>query len=159
VKRRPPLLSDALRRNLHALSAIDPRLLVEDKLHSIAVHYRLALMREASLKQEIAAIVAADAADEVELLCGKAVIEIKPKDFNKGSAVAELMTHAPFSGRAPFFIGDDTTDESVFAVLPDWSGTGFSVEIAIQGADGVIPSPEHVRSWLTQVSLHAGRAQ
>ena len=36
-------LSDALRERLHALATIDPRLLVEDKLHSIAVHYRLAL--------------------------------------------------------------------------------------------------------------------
>jgi trehalose 6-phosphate phosphatase len=92
------------------------------------------------------------------MLCGKAVIEIKPKDFNKGTAVAELMTHPPFAGRAPFFIGDDTTDESVFAVLPELAGTGFSVEKAIRGADGVIPSPEHVRSWLTQLSVHAERA-
>lgn len=159
VKRRPPLLSDTLRQRLHALSTIDPRLLVEDKLHSIAVHYRLALVRESSLMQEIAAIIAADATDQVEMLCGKAVIEIKPRELDKGSAVIELMTHQPFAGRAPFFIGDDTTDESVFAILPELSGTGFSVEREIEGADGVIPSPEHVRAWLKQLSLQGGRAR
>jgi trehalose 6-phosphate phosphatase len=158
VKRRPPLLSDSLRQRLHALVAIDPRLLVEDKLHSVAVHYRLALVREPSLKREIAAIVAAEAADRVEMLCGKAVIEIKPKELNKGSAVVELMTHPPFAARTPFFIGDDTTDESVFAILPELSGTGFSVEREMEGADGVIPSPEHVRAWLKQLSLQARRA-
>jgi trehalose 6-phosphate phosphatase len=156
VKRHPPPLNNVLRKRLHDLTAVDPRLLVEDKLHSIAVHYRLALSREAFLKREIAAIVAAESADHVEILLGKAVIEIKPKDFNKGSAVIELMRHRPFSGRVPLFIGDDTTDEAVFAILPELSGIGFSVEKAMKGADGVIPSPEHVRAWLKQLSLRAG---
>lgn len=158
VKRRPPLLSDALRERLHALTAIDPRLLIEDKPHSIAVHYRLAPNKEGLLKKEVAAILAEEPSEEMEILPGKAVIEIKPKEFNKGAAVVELMTHPPFTGRAPLFIGDDTTDESVFAILPELSGTGFSVERQIEGADGVIPSPEHVRSWLKQLSLHAGSA-
>lgn len=159
VRRRPSPLSDALRERLHALTEIDSRLLIEDKLHSIAIHYRLALQREALLKSRIAEIVADQAADQVEILAGKAVVEIKPKEFSKGSAVMDLMTHQPFRGRSPIFIGDDTTDESVFAILPELSGTGFSVEKPISGADGVIPSPEHVRSWLRRLSEHAGRVQ
>jgi trehalose 6-phosphate phosphatase len=158
VKCHPPDLSDALRARLHALSAIDPRLLVEDKLHSIAVHYRLALQRAAFIEKEIAAIVAAHGEGEIEILSGKAVIEVKPKHFNKGSAVSELMTYQPFAGRTPLFIGDDTTDESVFATLPGLSGLGFSVGRTMQGADGVIPSPAHVRSWLAELAAEAGRA-
>jgi trehalose 6-phosphate phosphatase len=159
ARRRPSPLSDALRERIHALAAVDPRLLVEDKLHSIAIHYRLAFQKGAFLKKEIAEIVANQAADQVEILSGKAVIEIKPKEFSKGSAVIELMANPPFRGRSPFFIGDDTTDESVFAILPGLSGTGFSVERPIPGADGVIPSPEHVRSWLTRLSEQAGCAR
>jgi len=34
----------------------------------------------------------------------------------------ELMTRGPFRGRRPFFIGDDVTDESVFAIMPDLDG-------------------------------------
>jgi trehalose 6-phosphate phosphatase len=157
VKRRPPLMSDALLERLRALATVDPRILVEDKLHSIAVHYRLALQHEAFLNNEIAAIVAQEPADQVEMLLGKAVIEIKPKQFNKGWAVIELMRHPPFRGRVPLFIGDDTTDESVFAILPELSGSGFSVGREMNGADGIIPSPEHVRSWLAQLSANAGR--
>jgi trehalose 6-phosphate phosphatase len=155
VKHHLPDLSDSLRERLHALSAIDQRLLIEDKLHSIAVHYRLAHQHEDFLKNEIAGIVLVGG-DRVEILSGKAVIEVKPKDFNKGSAVIELMTHVPFFGRTPLFIGDDTTDEAVFAILPEISGLGFSVGKPIEGARGVVPSPEHVRSWLTALSTHAG---
>jgi trehalose 6-phosphate phosphatase len=158
LKRRPPLMSDALRQRLHALAAVDPRLLVEDKLHSIALHYRLAPKREAELKRRVTEVVADNDSDRIEILFGKAVIDVKPKDFNKGTAVIELMNHPPFAGRMPFFVGDDTTDESVFAILPGLSGTGFSVEREMNGADGVIPSPEHVRSWLMQLSADAGRS-
>ncbi len=90
--------------------------------------------------------------DEIEVLPGKAVIEIKPSKFNKGVAVCALMSHAPFLGRKPIFIGDDTTDEAVFAILPGLRGVGFSVGRAMPGADGVIPSPEHVRIWLAHLA-------
>jgi trehalose 6-phosphate phosphatase len=158
MKHHPPSLSDRLRDRLHGLSAIDPRLLVEDKLHSIAVHYRLAPRQEAFLKKAIADIVMAEPACQVEILPGKAVIEIKSKRFNKGTAVRSLMSYPPFSNRTPIFIGDDTTDEAVFAVLPELSGVGFSVEGPMKGADGIVPSPEHVRAWLARLSTQAGSA-
>jgi trehalose 6-phosphate phosphatase len=155
ARHRPAPLGAQLRRKLHALAGIDPRLLVEDKLHSVAVHYRLALQREELLKREVEAIVAGDHASEIESLFGKAVIEIKPKHFNKGTAVAELMTGEPFAGRTPLFIGDDTTDEAVFALLPDLGGYGFSVERAMEGADGVFESPQAVRAWLAALADRA----
>jgi trehalose 6-phosphate phosphatase len=158
LKQHSSRLNDSLRGRLQELTKIDPALLVEDKLHSVAVHYRLAPKREADLKQRVAAIVADSGSDRIEILFGKDVIDVKPRDFSKGTAVIELMSHPPFAGRTPLFIGDDTTDESVFAILPELSGTGFSVERKMKGADGVIPSPEHVRSWLRQLSLQAGRA-
>ena len=157
VRRHPPGLSDAIREKLHALAEIDPRLLVEDKQHSIAVHYRLALQQEPLLEKEIAVIIADEPGDEIEVLPGKAVIEIKPSKFNKGVAVHALMDHAPFLGRKPIFIGDDTTDEAVFAILPGLRGVGFSVGRAMPGADGVIPSPEHVRTWLAHLATSAER--
>ena len=44
------------------------------------------------------------------------MIEVKQPSFNKGTAVRELMQHAPFQGRRPIFIGDDVTDEAAFDV-------------------------------------------
>jgi trehalose 6-phosphate phosphatase len=158
TKRRPTPLGAQLRRKLHALAGIDPRLLIEDKLHSVAVHYRLALEREDLLKREVEAVVAADHESEIEPLFGKAVIEVKPKHFNKGTAVAELMTNKPFADRTPLFIGDDTTDQAVFAILPELGGYGFSVEREMEGADGVFESPPAVRAWLVALSAHASAA-
>ena len=80
---------------------------------------------ETFLKVAVGEIVAAKPNDDVEFLLGNHVIDIKPKQFSKGSAVRELMTCPPFAGRKPIFIGDDTTDESAFAVLPDFSGVGI----------------------------------
>jgi trehalose 6-phosphate phosphatase len=139
------------------LAKIDPWVLVEDKSHSIALHYRLAAQQETFLKREVAAIAAAEST-EVEILFGKAVIEIKPLLFSKGTAVCELMTHPPFAGRTPLFIGDDTTDESVFALLPELAGLGYSVSRPIPGVQGTFRSPEHVRSWLAQLFIHSRRA-
>ena len=66
------------------------------------------------------------------------------------------MTHPPFTGRTPLFIGDDTTDEAVFAILPDLAGAGYSVGRPMTGAEGWFDSPETVRSWLARLSQHAG---
>jgi trehalose 6-phosphate phosphatase len=154
TKHHPPPLNESLRRRLHALAELDPRLLVEDKLHSIAVHYRLALQSGDALKKKVTAIV--DAEPGVESLFGKAVIEIKPTHFNKGTGVTALMTHPPFTGRTPLFIGDDTTDEAVFEILPDLAGSGYSVGRTMDGADARFESPRAVRSWLMRLSQHFG---
>jgi trehalose 6-phosphate phosphatase len=158
LKQRPVDLSEPVRKQLHLLAKVDPCVLVEDKSHSIALHYRLAAQQENFLKREVAAIAAADPSD-VEILFGKAVIEIKPRLFSKGSAVCELMIHPPFAGRTPLFIGDDTTDESVFGLLPQLAGIGYSVGRPILGAQGTFRSPEHVRSWLARLSVHSRRSR
>jgi trehalose 6-phosphate phosphatase len=157
LKQRPGALSEAVRKQLHLLAKVDPLVIVEDKSHSVALHYRLAAQQESFLKQEVAGIAAADPSD-VEILFGKAVIEIKPRLFSKGSAVCELMTHPPFAGRTPLFIGDDVTDESVFGLLPQLAGIGYSVGRHIPGVQGTFRSPEHVRTWLARLSIHSRRA-
>ena len=53
--------------------------------------------------------------------------------------------------RKPVFVGDDTTDESVFNVLPMLGGIGYSVERFIPGAIGTIDSPHNVRCWLARL--------
>jgi trehalose 6-phosphate phosphatase len=53
------------------------------------------------------------------------VIEIKPPGFNKGVAVCELMKSPAFAHRTPVFVGDDITDESVFAGLPGLGGLAW----------------------------------
>lgn len=155
VLKRSVVLSKSLRHNLHLLAQIDPQVLVEDKLHSIALHYRLAPGRESFLKKEVSELVR-DADEDAEFLLGKSVIDVKPKIFSKGTAVRELMTCEPFAGRTPIFIGDDTTDESAFAVMPDLKGFAYSVGRRMRGAQGTFASPQDVRSWLATIWSQGG---
>lgn len=145
------VLPESLREKLHKLTEIDPRVFLEDKSHSAALHYRLAPEHEAFLQNAVSEIVAKEPADSVEYMFGKHVIDIKPKPFNKGLAVTELMKHKPFAGRTPIFIGDDTTDESVFEILPGLNGIGYSVGRSLAGTHGTFGTSQDVRTWLTEM--------
>jgi N-terminal domain of (some) glycogen debranching enzymes/Trehalose-phosphatase len=86
------------------------------------------------------------------------LIEIKPPSFNKGSAVDELMKSPPFAQRTPLFVGDDVTDESVFAVMPALGGFGYSVGREVPGVEGTFGGPQDVRDWLTGLCGRSGTA-
>jgi trehalose 6-phosphate phosphatase len=149
-------LSATVKTQVVAAAAVDPRILVEDKGSSLAVHFRLAPDQAELMKNKIAAIVERARMERLEMLCGKAVIEIKPLVFNKGTAVRELMRIAPFANRTPIFIGDDVTDESVFAILPELGGLGYSVGREVDGVCGVFGGPQDVRDWLADLTAGHG---
>ena len=62
------------------------------------------------------------------------------------------MSHSPFAGRNPIFIGDDTTDVPVFGIIPKFGGLGFSVGRIVADVDGHFDTPEAVRSWLARIA-------
>src|ERR1035437_7833017 len=132
--------------------------LAEDKGYSLALHYRNGPQHEDRLRQHIAAGRAAFPGEATEVLPGKAVLEVKRPNVNKGDGVRELMRHPPFAGRMPVFIGDDVTDESVFAVLPGLGGMGFSVGRHFAGLAGIFDSPMDVRRALQRLAS-SGQAQ
>lgn len=149
-------LDEELRRRLTGVANLGSGIVVEDKGYAIALHYRLAPEHEVTVHEAVAEICADVPASAVELLPGKAVLEIKPRAFTKGTAVRELMHLPPFRGRVPLFIGDDVTDETVFEILPEFSGIGFSVGRRIPGLAGTFCSPGEVRRWLYDLALLEG---
>jgi trehalose 6-phosphate phosphatase len=154
--RHADAISDGLRKLVAATAAADPRVILEDKATSLAVHYRLAPQMEQTLKTKIAAIIERVPVQNLEVMHGKAVIEIKSSHFSKGTAVLELMKSPPFLHRRPVFVGDDTTDVSVFKILPTLGGLGYSVERLMPGANGIFGSPHEVRSWLASLCGREG---
>jgi trehalose 6-phosphate phosphatase len=145
-------ISESLRRRLAEIAQMTPGVLSEDKCHTFAIHFRAVPEAEPILLRALAEHRAALAAADLQMLKGKAVIEIKPRWFNKGTAIARLMRHAPFAGRVPVFLGDDTTDEDVFRVLPEYDGLGYSVGRPLDGAAYTFPAPSNVRRWLGQIA-------
>ena len=126
----------------------------EDKGYSVALHYRKAPHHEDRLRDHVAASRAAFPAEDTVVLPGKAMFEVKRPGVNKGDGVRELMTHPPFTGRMPVFIGDDVTDEAAFAVLPELGGKGFSVSRDFGGMTGIFSSPAQVRRALKRLADH-----
>jgi len=148
-----------LRRQLAQAAKLDPGIEVEDKGYSLALHYRKAPQNQEWLLRQIAANCKAFPDEITEVLPGKAMFEVKRPAVNKGESVRQLMKLAPFAGRMPVFIGDDVTDESVFAILPDLGGMGFSVTRQFPGLTGIFDSPAQVRDALQRLaaqSLAAG---
>jgi len=148
-----------LRRQFAAFAKAHDGIILEDKGYSLALHYRLAPKLAAAVHEAVAAACARYPASSLEILMGKAVVEVKSTAFNKGTGVRELMTFPPFRGRRPIFIGDDVTDESAFAVLPEFDGFGFSVGRRLPELAGCFPRPRDVREWLYRVANGVGAPQ
>jgi trehalose 6-phosphate phosphatase len=146
-----PPMDKELKRRLAAIAKLAPGILVEDKGYSLALHYRLAPQAEQAIYQEVARLRADLPSAPLEVLPGKCVCEIKHAGFTKATGVRELMLRDPFKGRRPLFIGDDVTDETVFAIMPAYDGLSFSVGHRAQGVDGHFDTPTDVRAFLARL--------
>ena len=151
VAAHAPPMDKELKRRLAAIAKLSPGILLEDKGYSLALHYRLAPHAEKAIYAAVSLIRADLPNAPIEVLPGKCVCEIKHSGFTKASGVLELMTHEPFKGRRPLFIGDDVTDETVFAIMPDLDGLAFSVGRRAKGVAGHFDAPSDVREFLTHL--------
>jgi len=151
VATHAPPMDKELKGRLAAIARLSPGILLEDKGYSLALHYRLAPHAEKAIYEAVSLIRADLPNAPIEVLPGKCVCEIKQAGFDKATGVHELMSHDPFRGRYPIFIGDDVTDESVFAAMPDLGGLAFSVGRHAQGVAGHFDEPRDVRTWLKRL--------
>ena len=148
--RAPPMNADLIRR-FAAIAQLNAGILVEDKGYSLALHFRKAPDAEQAIYDAVSVIRADLPNAPIEVLPGKLVCEIKHSGFTKATGVTELMAHEPFKGRRPVFLGDDVTDETVFAIMPDMKGLSFSVGRRAKGVDGHFHAPRDVRAWLSRL--------
>jgi trehalose 6-phosphate phosphatase len=144
--RARPLATEARNALLDAVSDL-PEIKIEDKIYTLAFHYRGAPERKVVLEKRLVAQIAS-LNSELCLLHGKSVFEVKPCAFDKGEAIASLMERPPFARRRPVFAGDDHTDEYALAVVRKMGGIGISVGRKLRDAERMLPAPYAVRSWL-----------
>jgi len=98
---------------------------IETKGPIIAIHHRAKPAAGADIKKALTPIIAAF--PDLELQLGNNVVEVKPNAANKGSALIRQMSTAPFEGRIPVMIGDDTTDEDGFKAAQTMGGFGIKI--------------------------------
>lgn len=132
-----------------ALSAIIqdmPGVRIEPKGPVLAVHYRQAPEQAARLEAGIADLL--QTFPDYTLQSGKMVIEARPVSAHKGNCVRELMNHAPFSGRTPVMVGDDTTDEDAMCATLEAGGSAIKVGPGHTAAPFRLADPSTVWDWL-----------
>lgn len=107
-----PLLAEAISL-VEEVAAGSEGTTVERKMRSVAFHYR---NTDPAIAESLLDRIRAWAADrpDIAVLEGKKVVELSTASKNKGDAIADLA-----DGRPVIYLGDDTTDETVFATLRD----------------------------------------
>ena len=145
IEQAQPACAQGLVQALRSHFADDPRILIEDKQQSVALHYRLAPEREAECAEVVFRL---SQIEGLKVQPGKMVFEALPTDIDKGRAVQALMAAAPFAGRVPVFVGDDTTDEHGMAAVQQLGGFGVKVGPGASLAQYRLPSIGRVHDWL-----------
>jgi len=115
AKKAVPLIKD-LKSKLTNLAECIPCIFLEDKKVSMALHYRKCGKKELSKIPEFMDIIDDFVTDKpLDYLDMKKVIEVKPKNINKGSSIKIIKSK--YKNLAPSInicIGDDMTDKYLF---------------------------------------------
>jgi len=129
-----------------------PGSFIEEKVFSLVWHYRncdaeLAAIRAKELKDVLLNLTANL---DIGVMEGNKVIEIKNININKGRAVLKWISKKQWD--FVLAIGDDLTDEDIFAVLPD---TAYSIKVGLGSsrAKFYMGSVDKVRALLKSISL------
>lgn len=138
------------KREVQDLGLIGGGVMFEDKGPAFAVHYRAAPERGAQIREALTAIASRD--ESLSVICGKAVVEIKPKAVSKGTAVRRIVELPAFRGRTPVFVGDDVTDEDGFAAVVEHGGVSIKVGEGATCAQYRLPSVAAVHGWLANIA-------
>jgi trehalose 6-phosphate synthase/phosphatase len=144
----PPTWKPAIRAILDEVTARTPGSFVEEKAAVLAWHHRVAdfdlvrAQRDTLLRRLAEPLRAHD----LEAVRGAKVLEVRPRGLHKGLVVARALARVD-EGAAVVAIGDDRTDEDLFAALPP-------AAIAIHVGGGPtralyrLPDPASVRRFL-----------
>jgi trehalose 6-phosphate synthase/phosphatase len=143
----------AVRRVLHDTAARLPGALVEEKRLSIAFHYRAADARSGErqareLRLRLLDLLGGETAAQV--LEGSKVIEVRPRAAHKGRVVEQVLREVRDASRL-VAIGDDRTDEEMFAAMPR-EGTTVRVGSGASRAAYRVSDSRAVRDLLTFVA-------
>jgi trehalose 6-phosphate phosphatase len=143
----PPL--DAVLPALRAFCKAHPGLLLEEKSGAVALHYRQAPTLEAQCLDVM--VLAQQQLQDMALMRGKQVVEMKPRAAGKDAAVRAFLSEVPFRGRRPWFFGDDVTDEVAFEAVQGLNGVAVKVGAGTTCARHRVDNPASVAGWMEHI--------
>lgn len=117
-----------------------PGALIEEKDYSIALHYRqcesnMATIKIREIKETLMDMTNSSA---ISIQEGNKVLELKDSRVNKGMTASFLISRGEYD--FCLGVGDDTTDEDLFAAIPE---DGFSIKIGLGNTNAAYS----LKSW------------
>lgn len=138
---------EIIRPVLETFSDRTPGTFIEEKKYSLAWHYRkadpeLAQIRAIELNTVVTSLISNN---ELTVLNGNKVIEVKNSRVNKGRAAGYLLSKKDYD--FILAIGDDWTDEYMFEEVPNWA---YSIKVGYQKSKAkyYVKSTQEVRQLL-----------
>lgn len=128
---------------------------LEDKKFTLALHYRNQIEEKnnETVKKFKKIVKDFDENNNLDLIFGSKVIEVRPKGWDKGNAVEYFLEKKPEKNNSfVLYLGDDTTDEDAFSFL-NKKNLGLSVyvenyENRETKADFYVKNPDKVYDFL-----------
>jgi trehalose 6-phosphate phosphatase len=146
-----PQMLNGARAYLRQFAERHAGLLLEDKGHALAVHFRRAPQLSAEVRDAVYAA-CHELGNEFAVQAGKCVFELRPARCTKGSSIRAFMQEPPFINRLPIYIGDDLTDEHAFAIVNEVAGISIKVgEDHGTMAQHRLPGVRQVLRWLESI--------
>ena len=135
---------------LEAFTERTPGALIEQKNFSLVWHYRnvtpeLAYVRKASLKHDVEKQLRDS---DIEIFQGNKILEFKPRFITKGAAAKAKLADGAYD--FVLAIGDDYTDEDLFAALPVGA---YSIKVGLSSSNARyhVTSVEQVHAFLAKL--------
>jgi trehalose 6-phosphate synthase/phosphatase len=129
-----PMIKD-LKSKLLNITRNFPCIFIEDKKISMALHYRKCRNKELSKIPELIDIIDDYVTDKpLDYLDMKKVIEVKPKNINKGSSIDIIRSR--YKNLIPYInicIGDDMTDKYLFKA----NDKGINIKVGTDSREGL----------------------
>jgi trehalose 6-phosphate phosphatase len=108
---------------LHKALKGRPGIRLEDKRHTLALHFRSASNHQAAQRDILRAV---EGIQGVRVVTGLASVNLLPAGAsNKGTAIGEALTAS--GCQTVIFVGDDLTDEDAFRTVASLGGIGIRV--------------------------------
>ncbi len=145
---------EVVNKTFEGYSQETPGTFIEEKAYSLAWHYRAAEPKvEEKHVKEMVGRLKGRLDNDLDVLQGNKVIEVKNKSINKGNAVLKLISKKKYD--FVMAIGDDKTDEDMFRALPEDTIT-IKVGYDVTAAAYYQPSYREVNMLLKGISEKNG---
>jgi trehalose 6-phosphate synthase/phosphatase len=145
-----------MERVLRRVASEVPGTFVERKACAVAWHYRQAEPEYGAWRAKELLLMIEQLLPGVpaEILLGHRVVEVRANGVNKGVYVGRLFPHGRQRGHAILAIGDDRTDQEMYAALPPGASSlhvGTGHPLGPVRHQHQLPDPESARALLREI--------